>query len=503
MRNCIMSLICLSALLVGHIGLAMEPCILQQKQYKEDRALRKKIAEFNVQYPVIQEASFPEELQLSIASSMIRDFLCDTATDVRESCQLGDSSYGKLCLAEISHNDQQLVTVHEPKDDIVYIWNMATAQLLHTLEGYGESIYSVTISPNDEYVVASLANGVVDVRGMATGICKHRIPLLTDYISLATVTRDNSFLVTVSSLEGVHNFVRIWSMETGELIGKINHKDNHCILSLATCSRCYQLITNSCNFLCLWDMKTGSLVRTLAQRTFGQDLCEDIAITSDDNYVIGGRDTQVKRWDTKTGQEFSFEAHETNIKALFISLDNTKLITIAFDGIIKVWDMENWSLLHMFDSGHICCVPRLYAVDGYGKIFLKPLADKSVKICDIETGDMHYLQGHADEVGVLKINSDGTQIVTGSSAKVAKDMTTKIWSLKKSPARLWLENQILPFQANLVARIYAVNKAKKNFEIYSGTDDMLLWVSLPSHVRDYLKLYLKIALVSQTVQIHQ
>ena len=47
------------------------------------------------------------------------------------------------------------------------------------------------------------------------------------------------------------------------------------------------------------------------------------------------QDTQVKRWDTKTGQEFSFEAHETNIKALFISLDNTKLITIAFDGIIK------------------------------------------------------------------------------------------------------------------------------------------------------------------------
>ena len=56
---------------------------------------------------------------------------------------------------------KQLVTVHEPKDDIVYIWNMATAQLLHTLEGYGEEHNSVTISPNDEYVVASLANGVV------------------------------------------------------------------------------------------------------------------------------------------------------------------------------------------------------------------------------------------------------------------------------------------------------------------------------------------------------
>ena len=67
---------------------------------------------------------------------------------------------------------------------------------------------------------------------------------------------------------------------------------------------------------------------------------------------------------------------------------------------------------------------------------------------------------------------------------------------------MWLENEILPFQANLIARIYAANKARRNFDIRSGTDDMLLWVSLPNYVRDYLNLYLQIEFLAPA-QIHQ
>lgn len=491
------------ALLIWHSGFAMESLILQQtkQQKQQEIALRKKIAEFNVQCPVTQETLLPEELQLSIASAMIGDFLSDTADELRESMQVGDDSLGKLLFAEISRNGSRLVTVHEPNKNTAYIWNMATTQLIHTLDDHEDTIAAAMVSPNSEQLLISLENGVVKIWNITTGTLKHTFPVSTDSITLAEIDSDNGYLVTVSaSQEGVHNVVQIWSMETGDFLRTLEHLEykDHCILSVAIRLGCKQLVTNSCNYLRLWNMEAGKLVRTLAERTV-RYVCPSIAITCDDNYVIGGCDNQVTLWHMETGQCFTFTAHDAKIKSLFISLDN-KLVTMASDGVIKVWDMAelsmNWlGLLHVCESGRIVCVPGLCAFDGYGKKFLKPLANKSVQVCDIETGKSCYLQGHKDEVGVLGINSAGTQIVTGSSAKVAKDTTTKIWSLKKSSARLWLENDILPFQANLIARIYATNKINGTFTIHSDTYDRWLWVSFPKHVRDYLNLYLQVELV--------
>ena len=42
------------------------------------------------------------------------------------------------------------------------------------------------------------------------------------------------------------------------------------------------------------------------------------------------------------------------------------------------------------------------------------MANNSVRLSDIETGAACYLQGHKDEASVLKMNSDGSQMVTGS-----------------------------------------------------------------------------------------
>jgi len=513
MRNYIRSYLCTGALLIWHSGFAMESlerssfakivsqsspasADKQKQQKKEEIALRKKVAEFNVPCPVTQETLLPEELQLSIASSMIGDFLDDTADELRESLQVGDAALGKLYLAEISHNGKQLVTVHEPQDDIAYIWSMETAQLLHTLNDHDESITSVTISPNDEQVIIGVANGAIKIWDMTTGTLKHTLYVSTGYIALVVAAPDSSSLITISESEErrVCHFIQIWNMETGDLLRMLAPEEDHCIDSVVITSDCKQFVTNSCTCLRLWNMETGKFMRILSERS-----CVKPIIIADDTYVIGGCDKQITLCNLKMDQYCVAQIHEARIQALFLSSDKTKLITMAYDGAIKIWDMtdftqERLSLLHTFESGNIVCIPGLYAFDGYSKKFLKPLSDKSVRVCDIETGKSCYLQGHKDEVGILKINFAGTHIVTGSSAKVAKDTTTKIWSLKKSPARLWLENDILPFQANLVARIYAANKISKTFDIHADAYDRWIWVSFPKHVRDYLNLYLQVAL---------
>jgi len=499
MARQVLSLIFLGLLIMGHIGFAMEPMLLQHNKQQENNRLQKKIAEFDVLCPVTHDALLPE-IQLHIASYMISDFLSDTAMQVRENLELGDSSYGKLQLAEMSHNDKWLITVHEASDTSAHIWCMETAQLKHVLNNYESSIYSVTISPNDEYVLTGCEDGMVHIWNMITGTLERTLsipvnPINSTLLHWINVYSDNTHVVSASLTE---NSVQIWSMETGDVVSSIKSTRDHCIGSLIIVPESGQLVTASCNFsLRLWDMVKGKLLRVLAEEPV-MAICHDIVLTADNKYLIAARKTKVSMWDMQTGQEYIFKVYNAYVKSLRLSLDKTKLIIMTSDGLVEVLDIKG-RLLYSCPFGRINCPSLLFAFDGYGKKCLKSSFDKSVNVHDIETGLMLYtLQGHEKDINLLKTNSDGTQVVTGSF-----DNTIRIWSLKKSSARLWLENQILPFQANLIARVYAANKLKQTFEIASGTDDMFIWVSLPSHVRDYLNLYLQVVLVPLLEQIHQ
>jgi len=87
------------------------------------------------------------------------------------------------------------------------------------------------------------------------------------------------------------------------------------------------------------------------------------------------------------------------------------------------------------------------------------------------------------------------------------DDTAKIWPLfinlnapeftDPEHALFWIKHNLLPMQANLIARAHTATQAEETFEINSNTDDAHIWITFPEHVREYLYERLNIQLFSK------
>jgi WD40 repeat protein len=518
------------ALVMNHMFFAMELSNMAKNKQQDivctDNALvQKKItdfAKFNVICSDTHEPLLPE-LQLHISSHMMHDFLVSTDKQIRESMRLGDDSHGKLLFAEISNNGKWLATVDDAQDNVVYIWDMANAQLKHVLSGYGyneyfdsyeiittnsvhyneDAVSHLLISPHDKYVITSSEDTEVKVWDLATGCLEHVLPVYNGHIRLMAVSHDNKYLAMVLNDNRRHDVVQIWDIQSGDSVNLFDHIDDHCISSLVFNYTSDQVVMASCKpALYVGDIETGQIVHKRVEQE-AKYICGDTLVTPE-NYVVTGRGRQVKLWNIKTEQEYLLKTYDTWFKSLFLTLDASRLIVIVSDGRLEVWDLKG-ELLQQFDFGSVQSMATLVACDGYGKKFLKTLtqANNSVGVYDIENNTLEYeLYGHADAISILKISNNGTHVVTGASNKTGKDKVAKIWSLQKSPARLWLEREVLPLQANLIGRAYLANQLKQNFVITSNTDDMFIWMSFPKYVHEYLCLYLDINLITQPEQKH-
>ncbi len=111
----------------------------------------------------------------------------------------------------------------------------------------------------------------------------------------------------------------------------------------------------------------------------------------------------------------------------------------------------------------------------------------------------------SNQQGIEKVEHDNMICVTHMSPETKHirigylDLSTKEFNTKGS-ALNWIKNEISVFQANLIARIYAVNRAGNAFfmdtvtdvDSLNATDNMYIWMTLPEYVRDYLVDHLNI-----------
>ncbi len=118
------------------------------------------------------------------------------------------------------------------------------------------------------------------------------------------------------------------------------------------------------------------------------------------------------------------KGHEDTANAVAI-IGSDRAVSAAADGTLKVWNIENGSLLETL-TGHRASVNVVQVLPDNQRV-ISGAADNTLKIWDLQQGEvLQTLTGHSQAVRQVVLIPNSDRAISGSA-----DSTLKIWDYSK------------------------------------------------------------------------
>ncbi|MDQ1272333.1 MAG: hypothetical protein QG591_963 [Planctomycetota bacterium] len=144
-------------------------------------------------------------------------------------------------------------------DGTVNLWNMASWELLHTLKGHFGRVSSIKFDPTGQILASGGADSIVNLWNTLSGEMLHTLEGKHDRIS--NIEFDPTGHILASGSSG--KTVTLWDVTSGELLYTLEG-NNMCSANIAFYPRgCILALGGGHKEIQLWDAGTGKLSRTL------------------------------------------------------------------------------------------------------------------------------------------------------------------------------------------------------------------------------------------------
>ena len=260
-------------------------------------------------------------------------------------------------------------------DEIVRIWNTATGELEHELEGHRERVQSVAFSHNGHFIVSGSKDATVKIWNVATCETRYTLRGHTSDVASVAISRNNKFVVSGSD----DRTVRMWDIELGELLRELKgHADK--VVSVTVSPDCQHIVSVSHGKVWIWT-KDGVIEHILECPTswdnqpydlaFSHDghriLCNvrgtewtitghclsppgtdddlflkdirSVAYSPNDREIVYGTNIgNVMIWNTDTKKRHILGTHSELVTSTFFSPDASRIASGSEDRTVKIWD---------------------------------------------------------------------------------------------------------------------------------------------------------------------
>jgi WD40 repeat protein len=281
--------------------------------------------------------------------------------------------------------------------------------------GHTSNITIACFSQGDKKIVTSSWDNTTKIWDVQSGMLlidlkNHAVDVHNSFLS-----PDGKKMVTVAE----DSLVEIWDIKRGELLTKLKGHANR-VFTACFSADGNRIVTSEDSTAKIWDAKSGLLLTCIKGHT--GDVYTACFFPDGKKIATTSEDSTAKIWDAESG---ALVANLKEVESVYISPDNKKVATIAFDdSIVKIWDALRWITLADL-KGHADKVNSAYFSPDSKKITTSS-NDSTAKIWDSGNGALlGDLKGHTDVVNKARFSPDSKKIVTTSY-----DYTAKIWDVE-------------------------------------------------------------------------
>jgi WD40 repeat protein len=273
-----------------------------------------------------------------------------------------------LSAASFSLDDRLIVTVSDPRFNIVTVWDAATGQPL------GENLHgrSASFSPDSKSVLTLSGGDVARISDVSDGRAFTNLQGLTGRVTYIAFSDDGKRVMAATS----DRRVGVWQAASGRNLARREYAGD--LMPVALSHDGKLIATTDSNRLAqVWDTEADKVSQ------FGKEGDADsVALSPDGRFLLvtmSSEPVSTKVWDIGTGREVT---DLPGYSAVF-STDGSRLLTVSKD-MARVWDAATWGLLAEL-RGHGSDINSA-AFSPDGKLVVTASKDMTALVWDAETG---------------------------------------------------------------------------------------------------------------------
>ncbi|ENN77373.1 angio-associated migratory cell protein [Dendroctonus ponderosae] len=319
----------------------------------------------------------------------------------------GKSVFG----SDVSKNQQLVVTGGE--DDMAYVWDSASGEVLFECTGHKDSVVEVGFNHDDTYVVTGDMAGLIQVWSLS----ERKLVWCYEGDDMEWLMWHPVLNVLYCGCQS--GFIYIWHIPSE--LSKILPAPSNVAVT------CGKVMPNSKQLLCgyadgeirLWDITTSSVVwvNRDSSSVNSLDISNDGALA-----IAAPSAVVIKLTDGKTVRKALSEG-KTEIEVAMFDNQLGVIVTGSLTGRLCVWQLGTYALRHEIDIE----VPVTLLRRGPEDQVIVGTTEGVIYTCNIKTGALYQaLTGHRADILSITTFQDRKRVVTTSD-----DGTAKIFELEK------------------------------------------------------------------------